>query len=219
MLQFHGQFSDTTDRCHGSIRLDTTFTVLVHPPSLNAQVRLIEREDRSEGFPFYSYELLITNSTNLGDARRICGRATSPFDGMRDNESPDIEFLDMNFDGYLDIEMFNGRAANGMNVGRDVYLFQPRRGTFTFSQGFADVATGMGFTLRPETKEIECTANLGCMGFCWINETFRVQNDSLFLMRRIRQSSSDDHPGVFLLTKEELVDGKLIMISQQEVKE
>jgi hypothetical protein len=205
------------DTCRGSVTCDTTFLVNIHSSLPPYRVRMIEREDRSDGYPTWCYEIRAQRDTD-SSPQVLIGKSISSFGDMTEEEYPGIQFIDLNFDGYQDIKMFNARAANGVNAGYAVYLFGPIDKMFHYSAKFSEILAGTAFGIDASKHLIYSEGELGCMGRCWSKETYKVAGDSLILIKRISQGQNSEHPGEFVLTVEELVSGKLAVVSKKIVK-
>jgi hypothetical protein len=208
-----------SDSCKGRITYDSTLIVSINKSLPNFFVHLIEREDTSEEYTEWSYELSFRMGNDKEIMQTICGESDSPFDMMDEYEYPGIEFIDLNFDGYFDIKMFNGRSVNGINAGYSAYLFNPSGRHFIYSEAFSEILAGTGIEINSYKHEITVTGELGCLGLCWSTNTYKVQGDTLILIRSVHQDQDIEHPGDFLLIKEELIDGKLIEVSRMKVND
>ncbi len=206
------------DTCRGQITFDSTYVISVNKSLPRYYIRLIEREDTSGKYTGWNYELLIRTKLNGPIEQSICGQSDSPFDMMSDEEYPGIQFIDLNFDDYLDIKIFNNRAANGVNAGYAAYLFSSHSHSFNYSQAFSEILGGTGIELDSSKHEIISSGELGCMGGCWSTDTYQVHNDSLILIKSVHQDQDPEHPGKFILVTEELRGGKLIVISKKSVE-
>ena len=206
------------DTCRGQITFDSTYVISVNKSLPKYYIRLIEKEDTSGEYTEWKYELLLRTKLNGPIEQSICGESDSPFDMMSDEEYPGIQFIDLNFDDYLDIKMFNNRSANGVNAGYAVYLFSPLNHGFKYSKAFSAILGGTGINLNPSKHEIISSGELGCMGGCWSTDTYKVQDDSLILIKRVHQDRDPNNPGKFILITEEMRNGKLIIISKKGVK-
>lgn len=142
------------DTCRGIITFDSSYVVHVCSSLPNYYVRLIEREDTTERYKRWFYEFRIQRSVNDTLFQDICGESDSPFDDMNEDDYPGIQFVDLNFDGYLDIKMFDNQAANGVNSGYAAYLFSPIAQKFYRSEQFSDILGGYSVELDPAKKEI-----------------------------------------------------------------
>ena len=204
--------------CRGHITFDSTYVISINKSLPKYYISLIEREDTSGKYTGWNYELLFRTEVNGQIEQSICGESDSPFDMMSDEEYPGIQFIDLNFDDYLDIKMFNNRSANGVNAGYAVYLFSPLNHGFKYSKAFSAILGGTGINLNPSKHEIISSGELGCMGGCWSTDTYKVQDDSLILIKRVHQDRDPNNPGKFILITEEMRNGKLIIISKKGVK-
>lgn len=206
------------DNCSGKITFDSLYVVSVDKSLPKYYIRLVEREDTTGGYTSWYYEFRIQHSINGPVFQDICGESFSSFDEMDDEDYPGIEFVDLNFDGYLDIKMFDDRAANGVNAGYAAYLFNPATERFSHSRQFSEILGGYDIELDSTKKEITSSGELGCMGGCWSIDTYKVVGDSLVLIKRVHQDQDEEHPGKFVLIKEQMVNGVLTVTSRQEVK-
>jgi hypothetical protein len=204
--------------CKGSITYDSTLVVSINKSLPKYYVHLIEREDTSGEYNEWNYTLSFRISANGPITQTICDESGSPFTMMEVEKYPGIEFIDLNFDGYLDIKMFNNRAANGVNAGYAAYLFDPLTRQFIHSESFSDILGGTGIELDSEKHEITSSGELGCLGGCWSIDTYKVQGDTLILIRREHQDQDMDHPGDFLLIREEMLNGILTVVSKEKIK-
>jgi hypothetical protein len=220
VLFFHSQsiYALSPNTCKGSVTYDSTIVVSINKSLPDFYIHLVEREDTSGEFSEWNYELSFSTSLNGPVTQTICDESGSPFTMMEEEQYPGIEFIDLNFDGYLDIKMFNNRAANGVNAGYAAYLFDSLTRQFIHSETFSDILGGTGIELDSAKHEITSTGELGCLGGCWSIDTYKVQGDALILIGREHQDQDMDHPGDFLLIKEEMLNGSLTVVSKERVK-
>jgi len=217
LLLFAGSsLASGPDSCRGKIIFDSLYVVSVNKSLPRYYIRLVEREDTAEAYRSWYYEFQIQQSISGPAFQDICGESFSSFDEMDNDDYPGIEFVDLNFDGYLDIKMFNDRAANGVNSGYAVYLFDPVAQRFSYSQQFSDIMGGYSIELDSTKQEITSSGELGCMGGCWSIDTYKVVADSLVLIKRVHQDQQ--HPGEFVLIKEQMINGILTVTSKEKVK-
>jgi hypothetical protein len=84
-------------------------------------------------------------------------------------------FVDVNFDGNLDIRMPCGESARE-DLEYDFFLFNPIKNGYEFSQEFTDVC--MNADIDPINKQISTTSSTerDC-GYCWQESIYKVENN------------------------------------------
>lgn len=201
--------------CDGVVTFDSTYVISVHEAELPHHVRLIQKEDTTSRLTKQCYELQIRDTQNNAPVRVIEAEARSSFQFMMPEEYPGIEYVDINFDMYLDIKMYNSRSPNGANAGYDIYLFNPDERTFVRSEEFSKIIYGAWVELRDTHKEITSYSSIGCFHNCWIETTYRVNNGVPSVYKRKSQMDTEDCASGFTLIEEEIVDGELKMVNEE----
>jgi hypothetical protein len=171
---------DSCDFCNGKIDYDTTIIVKVHSSLPACHIRLTEKEFKAEHstgiYTDWCYEIRIRKDNCKHEAQYICGKSLSSFQQKYGGGDSDIEFIDYNFDGYIDIGMYSGCSANGMNKRFDIFLFDRMKETFLYSKEFSKILSGTYYEIDPTKREIESAGESGCMGQWWSRNTYRVVN-------------------------------------------
>jgi hypothetical protein len=205
----------------GDIALDTTYTLKLNQSLPFYRIRLVEGEDTAAEIQDY-YKIKIQHGSSDSIIQTIIGEFPSIFhDEYPDpipDEPQDIEFVDLNFDGFLDIKKADAVSANGMTVGYSVYLFNPWDKLFYHNNQISTILGGSYYSLNPTDSTIFSAGETGCMGHCFSRETYKVVHDSLVLIRREQQTREyDGNQDIYIRTEEELVNGVLTIVSKDTV--
>lgn len=195
--------------CGGFVTFDSTYVITVHETELPQQVRLIQREDTTRSYTKQCYELHIQGSQKDAAIKVMKAEAGSSFRQMYVGDYPGIEFIDVNFDDYLDIKMFNFITPTGASGGFDIYLFDQEKTTFIDSPEFSRVFEGTSFELKEATKEIVSYSSFGgCCQYYWHENTYQIRNGLPYAIIRKEGGDSEDCPSGSFLIEEQLIDGE-----------
>jgi hypothetical protein len=94
---------------------------------------------------------------------------------------PDFEFIDANFDGYLDLLTVIDRDAKAQPTYK-FWLFDTQNYSFEFNQNFTDsLICNIEFMAGDSTISSGCQA--GCMGQCGSQSTYKVMDNTLTLIK------------------------------------
>ncbi len=192
-----------SDSCTGEIGTDTTYIVTVNPGLPRYHVHFLVRED-------------CANVTVLVEGRKdTLQQFIAHWESYILNDG--IGFVDANFDGYLDLQVFYDRGNSG-NESFNFYLFDKKTGRFTYDENFSGLF-GQGASFDPDKKEIRTGGLRGCAGDCYAFETYRQVNGKMILVSVLRQEDAGqraDGQLLFVRTLQELEDGQMKVI--QKVK-
>ncbi len=199
----------------GVLIRDSTFVVQVNASLKPFYVHLTEREDTTDGYTRWYHEFRVSQDT-LGDSAQIINLESNfPFTSLTDGDSPGIEFVDANFDGFKDIKVFGYQPIDASKC-YDIYLFRPLQNKFVYWEPFPHAFCGDKFSFDTDNKQIQRSAWWLVVGL-WSEETYKVQGDTLILIEKILHQPDTDHPGEFLLIKQEMVNDTLTIVSKQRV--
>jgi tetratricopeptide (TPR) repeat protein len=129
-------------------------------------------------------------------------------------EPTDIEFEDINFDGYLDLKIRVFAGATG-NEGFSYLLYNPKTGTFIRSDDFAELDRPR---LIPDKKQFITYRNQGSAGAEFAENTYELRNNKPILIRSTTQRYIHEK-GYLLRTEKELINGKLTVVRESQVDE
>jgi len=167
----------SSDTCMGTVQLECMDTVRIGSDLPSYRLHFICRDE------CYSCDVYLGNAK---DALQHFEQAN--VESPRDPD--EIRFEDANFDGYIDILILSNRG-NTTNVDFDFWLFDPTSQRFKFSDEYSTkVACNPAFD--PEKREIVAGGAAGCVGMCFEFQTFRLQNDSLVLVKHFTQRMQTD---------------------------
>jgi hypothetical protein len=202
----------------GIITLDTTYILKLNQSLPFYRVRLVEGEDSTYEIVNY-YKIYIQYDLSDSIIQTMIGESPPDVYSSVFAEYPDdIEFIDINFDGFLDIIKVNGVSANGMNKSFAVYLFNHWDKLFYYNEKISTILGGSYYSLNSDDSTIFSAGGTGCLGHCYSQETYKVTGDTLVLIRREHQTRDDNgNPENFIRTEEELVNGVLTIVSQDTV--
>jgi len=98
----------------GTIILDTAFVLQFNKKLPSYRVRLVEGEDSTAELDKCFYEIQIQHDISDSIVQTITGTSSLEYSMIDPNKETGIEFVDLNFDGYLDIKMLNSMGMNGL---------------------------------------------------------------------------------------------------------
>jgi hypothetical protein len=209
------QSADTTE---ADVRLDTTITVSVHRSLPKYYIHITEADvppDTDEpAMEFMNYEVVVRSRADGLPLQTIKEGALGTFDDASAHDTgpvPGIDFRDVNFDGYLDVEIWGG----GSDASWAIYLFSPQKRQFLKSEELSRLGY---LDLDPGKKEFSSFYQGSCSA-CWVTATYKVEGDKYILIRRETEEPDYEHPGSMLVIKEELINGVLTQVSKESIKE
>lgn len=211
-----GDILDISEKvCDGVVTFDSTYVVTVHESELPRLVRLTQKADTVNRFTKWCYELQI--QTNEGDAgvQVIEAETGSGASFMDTDDDYGIEYVDVNFDGYLDIKLFNFTTPAGRIFGYDIYLFDQEQKSFEYSAAFTHVFEGSLIEINEADKEIVSFSRRGCANECWVETAYRMEESLPVKYRRKSQWDTDQCESGFILKEEKLVDGELKVVKDE----
>jgi hypothetical protein len=196
---------DRPDSCTGNIVRDNKIMVAIHPSLPKYSIRLIDRETRC-------YKLIILD----GNSRDTIQVIEDYHDGIDfpEEDSEDekaVEFVDVNFDGYLDLKVLDNQG-NTTNVSYKLWIFNPQRKVFEYDEQISELL-GCNPSIDPSSKTFTTGGVLGCVGMCYSWNTYKFIDGKPVLIERESQDYQEDvktKQSYFVRTLEMLVDGKLI---------
>lgn len=156
-------------------RIDTTFK-MIHPALSLFQFNLHVTTDNL----FINYDSLVITSESNSQMQKIF------FNDVFEDE-PEVwaskgyykglNFIDLNFDGYLDLDLFISSGANG-NYNSLYWLFNPENNLFVFSKELSNLVT---VSVDSSQKLIFSDIKAGA-AYEYISETYRYINHKLTLI-------------------------------------
>jgi hypothetical protein len=122
------------------------------------------------------------------------------------------KFIDVNFDGYLDIRMVSFQDNFG-NFSYDYLLFNPEQSKYLFNEEFTDVCNNAEIDASKKQIRVTSTTEKDCP-CCWQQNTYRVQNNHPQLYQTITSELVTVN-GVSKQkqTTERLVKGKMTIVN------
>ena len=204
-------FALPKDSPQGQITLDTAYLVTVHPSVPTQVIRLIERIDTTgDRVDRCSYQILVTLERDTVILQSISRHIHASFDMMDVERYPGITFIDANFDGYTDIQMFDDLSMDGQTTAYVFYLFNPKLSRFELDEAFSE-RFGSNSIIDPKNQEITVGGGVGCGGRCYEIEKYRLVNSQFTLVERNRVIQNDSTLK-FISTKEVLKGDRLVVV-------
>lgn len=122
--------------------------------------------------------------------------------GMIVGEEKFLDTIDVNFDGYVDLEIFSHDGGAGPNYGNNYYIFNPRTGLFDFNEQLSALSQPL---VSSATKSIYSSyrAGAGIHG----QETYAWRDGTLTLVEFYETNYLDDDN--VSVTHQFLVDGEM----------
>jgi hypothetical protein len=199
---------DISYSCTGEIKIDTVYEERVHPTYPIYQFHLVA---------YYSdcYKLYILNLKANQQIQIIEDQTQTDF--FEDNKyefKKAIEFIDINFDGYLDIKVFE--AENQFNISYRLWIFDPNLNKFIFDEPLTRLVGG-NLNIDVDSKTIKTGGTGGCVGMCYEWDTYQFNSKKLILIEREKQErfdTPDNGSYTFVRTLEKLIDGKLKIVKK-----
>jgi hypothetical protein len=203
-------------KCTGSIVVDTSYSIQINPSLPIYEVHLLGRDSKDkEGYIHHCYEITISNKNNESEVGVLIGFPSSSFDFQSEEEYPGLSFIDANFDGYLDIKMYDGVSANGQNTAYNFYIFNPKTLKYIYDKPFSE-KYGCNSYIDTSAKEIHTSGIIGCAGNCYVNEVYRSINGQMVLVSRESVDQDPNNPSQLIYSKEELINGVLKIVEREK---
>lgn len=104
------------------------------------------------------------------------------------SQSHSVIVADVNADGHDDLALWTGRNGGYGGASYGIYLFDPSRNNFAYSQAFSDLTVGTSGFFTIEDRKIRTGSKSGCC--LHVEETFVVERSAPVLVERIERDSS-----------------------------
>jgi len=198
----HDALSQIADSCSGGVKRERFDTAYVNRQLPRFILHTMVREQ--------CCTIDVFEAGRTDTIQRIVGEVEGYF------PSDGLEIVDANFDGYKDIVVFYN-AGNTTNEDYAFWLFNPRTRRFEYNQEFTE-AVGCNPVVNEEDQTIYTGGMTGCLGMCYVSETYEVHEDRLALVERISQElvvePTEHTQPIFVRTLERLKLGKLTVIAR-----
>ncbi len=112
--------------------------------------------------------------------------------------------VDVNFDGTKDLAVRTCQGATG-NQCFAYFLYVPQTGKFEYSAAFTET----GGYPQSLTKQIRTHWNEGCAGECFVEKTYKVENNQPILIQEISQNY-DSKNQIFTKVVKDLKNGRFV---------
>ncbi len=121
----------------------------------------------------------------------------------------DYEFLDVNFDGYLDIR-FVDNIDMAANTSYHYWIFDKQMKKYVFNKSFSEVLINE-LNIDSINHTIQSTCRIGCAGRCESVYVYRVESEKLILVEQSIDSEEYVNDELQIITKHyKLVNGEMI---------
>jgi hypothetical protein len=127
---------------------------------------------------------------------------------------PKINFVDFNFDGFLDFRIFSAPSSTESNRVYSYYLYDSQRGDYRFSDILSQTTN---LHADPETGKIKTFRTTGHQGKSFRASTYIFRKDELIELSRQQQDFLPDL-GVSVLEYYQLRNGTFLLIDQDTIK-
>lgn len=156
-------------------RIDTTYKS-IHPALSFFQFNLYVTTDNL----FINYDSLVITAESNNELQRIFfNDVYEDVPGLWTSKGyyRGLNFIDLNFDGYLDLDLFISSGANG-NYNSLYWLFKPDKNLFVFSKELSDL-----ITVSVDSSEKLIYSDIKPGGaYEYISETYKYINHKLTLI-------------------------------------
>lgn len=127
--------------------------------------------------------------------------------------TPEVETHDANFDGFDDVRIQTCQGATG-NACFYYWLFDAYTGLYAPSKELSLLGNPR---FDPQKQQVISYWKDGCAGLCFTREVYEYRGGALTIVEREVQKPKDLNQNVFINTKEELQNDKLVVVSVTEV--
>ena len=185
--------------CNAETLIDTTYQIRVHPD-----------------LPLHQLALQEWVQDNCDRAFKLTIEARPGSQVIQDSALAipylNLSTVDINFDGYNDLEMLSNVGASGLNRSYVYWLFDPQTRRFSFAEELEYTNP----VVDAQAKEITTGGSMGCAGRCWLLETHRLIGDE-FVLVRVQRQYYDEAKQQYMRVAEALVDGVMQVVSEEIV--
>ncbi len=177
---------------HNDKPYDSTFTIQINPslPSMKVQIEIVSLggEDPSETLYKADFKNKISGKIiqKIRDTTEYCGFA-------------DYEFVDMNFDNYLDLR-FAKYIDMSANITYHYWLFDKQKKKYLYNKEFSELLVGE-LSIDSLNKVIISTGRIGCAGKCVSSQTYSIVNEKLLLVEKTVDEEEDINGELQIVSK------------------
>lgn len=124
-----------------------------------------------------------------------------------------FKFIDINFDGNLDLQIVDWRGA--YNMGYSYYVYNPKTKIFDTTPLLTDVVNA-GFD---EVSKIITSYSKGRgVGDIFVEETYHFENGKYILVKEVKQDfAGEDQESGYIYTERERVNGTMVITKTERV--
>ena len=210
------QVTEVQDSCVGEIALDSIYQVQIQKDLPTTNVRIVERESRvfednnnsPESSPQFGHCIVLTYDgphSSLSDT--IPWMPSQGFSNV-----PDVEFVDLNFDGYLDIHISHGEDVGSAD--NFFWMYSRHTMQFTYSAEMSSFFAN-SFSCNEEDSTLEA-GSTWCGHQCYYINVYQWRNGVLTL---VGTKSNEQTGGGFIYTREKLMNGQMVVVEQDTTRE
>lgn len=191
---------DWPDSCLVDIVRDSVYKVVVNPQLPIYRLHLVAGQE--------CFRLTVFKE-GIPDTVQLLTDFAEPLIQWDDDITKELEAVDVNFDGYKDLQISDGH--NPQNIHYKFYLFMPDSGIFKYDEQLTDLI-GSNPDIDPERKEIKTG---GAFHFEYSSVTYKFRDSKLVLIEREEQKGLEgDSLGIYVRTLERLIKDKLSLIKK-----
>ena len=115
-----------------------------------------------------------------------------------------VSFDDYNFNGYLDVAVFNTIYSGSYNSAYEIFLYDPKKKNYTYHPALSEM---LGAWVDAETKTIKTHSKGGHAGLIFYFAEYRWDKGNLMLIQSVTQDWSDELDKYVLVTRTLQKDG------------
>jgi hypothetical protein len=183
-----------------SIRPDTTYDLINFYECQNDTV--IYRKIHKD-IPAFAFQVKIINSYMYSPVKEIVikdsesKKTIQTLNSERDSLFViNMEFNDYNFDGYLDLYLYDGCAILGNCFGK-IYTFDPMKKEFVYNKAFEEMTS---VSVNKDKKEIY-SFNQCCAGASSTYAVFRYSGGKLYKFKEINKDYDGKSKFIYVITE------------------
>ena len=215
LLPFFCSFAQ--DPTQNEIVLDSSFTISISPKLPKYAVHIVEVQRTLKSEDEYSINISLLNSQDRSLNQSINSSWTSYRIDMQSSQETSFEFVDLNFDGFLDLLVSQGESVDGLKVDNVFWLFDPNTRQFQSNPQMSDHFRDR-FSCSSLDKELTTGGRTGCVGRCYEFEHYRWNGSVLILFSKESQEQTEDGTG-FVHEKSQLINGEMKVIEHEIIKD
>lgn len=156
---------------------------------------------------------IIVSQNSVDTLQIVSGKMDALIKNINKDEYSLINFWDINFDGYKDIQIYKGHFNDGITAAYNIWPYNLEVQKYEFSDSLTEK---YGYNLEVDEKEKTITTNWtnGCGGLCYVSQVYKYLNGELILIEEESQDQNIEANGVFIYKHKKMINGVLTTVEE-----